>query len=123
MFSRAWREPARLNYSTFREGLVMIRTLGRHVDHDPRSRGFAHPEPVAGQGMGRATRSDRRTPMRELYEAYLNCPWSWACGNAIARTITAGGLATEWDGDNEEGDQETPPKPANVLALERLWPS
>ena len=27
----------------------MIRTLGRHVDHDPRSRGFAHPEPVAGQ--------------------------------------------------------------------------
>ena len=72
------------------------------------------------QGLGQATQTDRRTLMRELFDAYTTCPWSWACVNAIARTITAGGLVTDWDGDDEEGDKEAPDKPANVLALERL---
>ena len=72
------------------------------------------------QGLGQATQTDRRTLMRELFDAYTTCPWAWACVNAIARTITAGGLVTDWNGDDNEGDQEAPDKPANVLALERL---
>src|SRR5579859_3079265 len=71
-------------------------------------------------GVGAATQTDRRSLLRELYEAYLACPWAWACVTAISRTITAGGLVTDWDGDDGEGDQEVPAKPAEVLALERL---
>ncbi|WP_372672563.1 phage portal protein [Amycolatopsis kentuckyensis] len=74
----------------------------------------------ANQGIGTATQTDRRSLMQQLYEAFLACPWSWACTNAIARTITAGGLVTDWVNDEGEGDQEKPEKPANVLALERL---
>jgi HK97 family phage portal protein len=71
--------------------------------------------------IGSSTQTDRRSLMQQLYEAYLACPWSWASVNAIARTITAGGLVTDWDADDGEGDQEIPAKPANVLALERLF--
>src|SRR5690348_6620254 len=71
-------------------------------------------------GVGAATQTDRRSLMQQLNEAFLACPWSWASVNAIARTITAGGLVTDWDQDDGEGDQETPDKPAEVLALERL---
>ena len=71
------------------------------------------------QGVGAATGSDRRSMLSQLNEAYLACPWAWACVNAIARTITAGGLEMEWDpADGEEREQ--PPKPAEVLALERM---
>jgi HK97 family phage portal protein len=73
------------------------------------------------QSVGQSTQTDRRSLLQQLYEAYLACPWSWAAVNAIARTITAGGLVTDWDADDGEGDQEVPPKPANVLALERLF--
>ena len=38
----------------------------------------------------------------------------------IARTITAGGLYTDWDADTGEGD-EAPDKPPAVVALERFW--
>jgi len=72
------------------------------------------------QGLGQATSTDRRTLMRELFDAYTTCPWAWACVNAIARTITAGGLVTDWNGDDGEGDKEAPDKPEAVLALERL---
>lgn len=72
------------------------------------------------QGMGTATQTDRHSLMQELHEAYLACPWAWAATNAIARTITAGGLVMDWDSDDGEGDQETPDKPPEVLALERL---
>jgi len=72
------------------------------------------------QGLGAATQTDRRSLMQQLYEAYVACPWAWACVNAIARTITAGGLVMDWDSDTGEGDQEEPEKPAEVLALERL---
>jgi HK97 family phage portal protein len=73
------------------------------------------------QSVGGSTQTDRRSLMQQLYEAYLACPWSWASVNAIARTITAGGLVTDWDADDGEGDQETPQKPPEVLALERLF--
>lgn len=70
--------------------------------------------------LGGSTQTDRRSLMTQLYESYLACPWSWASVNAISRTITAGGLVTDWDQDDGEGDQEQPDKPSNVLALERL---
>lgn len=71
------------------------------------------------QGVGAATGTDRRSMLAQLNEAYLACPWAWACVNAIARTITAGGLEMEWDpADGEEREQ--PPKPPEVLALERM---
>jgi hypothetical protein len=59
--------------------------------------------------------------MQQLYEAYLMCPWAWASVQAIARTITAGGLVMDWDSDTGEGNQETPAKPDGVLAVERLF--
>lgn len=71
--------------------------------------------------IGQSTQTDRRSLLQQLYEAYLACPWSWASVNAIARTITAGGLVTDWDADDGEGDQEVPPKPPEVQALERLF--
>jgi hypothetical protein len=91
----------------------------------PERRGFEYGIPTGGineysQGMGAATQTDRRSLLQQLYEAYLACPWAYASVNAIARTITAGGLVTDWDGDDGEGDQDTPDKPPNVLALERL---
>jgi hypothetical protein len=70
--------------------------------------------------MGASTSSDRRSMLRELHEAYLSCPWSWACVTAISRTITAGGLVVDWDGDDGEGAEEAPDKPPEVIALENL---
>jgi phage portal protein BeeE len=71
-------------------------------------------------GVGASTNTDRRSTLTELYEAYIACPWAWACVNAIARTITAGGLVMDWDTDSGEGNQEQPQKPPEVIALERL---
>jgi HK97 family phage portal protein len=91
----------------------------------PTRQGYEYGVPREGlneynTGLGASTGSDRRSQMQELYEAYLACPWVWACVNAIARTITAGGLVTDWDGDDGEGDQDQPDKPPQVLALEQL---
>jgi HK97 family phage portal protein len=72
------------------------------------------------QGIGAATQTDRRSMLGQLYEAYLACPWAWASVNAIARTVTAGGLVTDWDSDDGEGDEEAPDKPAEVQLLERM---
>lgn len=71
------------------------------------------------QGIGASTGSDRRSMLTQLNDAYLACPWSWACVNAIARTITAGGLEMEWE-PTEGKEQDQPPKPPEVLALERM---
>lgn len=71
------------------------------------------------QGIGQSTQTDRRSMLTQLYESYLACPWSNASVNAVARTVTAGGLVTDWDTDTGEG-QDSPGKPGNVLALERL---
>lgn len=74
----------------------------------------------SNQGLGAASQTDRRSMLGQLYEAYLACPWSWASVNAIARTITAGGLVTDWDNDDGEGDEDEPEKPDNVRLLERM---
>lgn len=71
--------------------------------------------------MGEATGTDRRSTLQELWQAYLTCPWSWTCVQVIARTITAGGLVSDWDADEGEGDQKMPDKPPAVVALERFY--
>lgn len=73
------------------------------------------------QAVGASTGTDRRSLMQDLNDAYLTCPWAWTCVQAIARTITAGGLVTDWDADDGEGDQEEPEKPSAVVALERFY--
>ena len=87
--------------------------------------GYVYGVPPGGvneinQGVGASTQTDRKSLMQQLYEGYLACPWAWACVQAIGRTITGGGLVTDWNSDAGEGDQKVPDKPANVLALERL---
>jgi hypothetical protein len=71
------------------------------------------------QGIGATTQTDRKSLLQSLHDVYATCPWVYASINAIARTITAGGLVTDWDTDTQEGDEE-PDKPANVLALEKF---
>lgn len=92
----------------------------------PERTGYAPGIPPGGlneyrQTLGASTQTDRRSSLIDLYGAYLSCPWVWASVNAIARTITAGGLVTDWNGDSGEGDQDIPDKPPAVLALERLF--
>jgi hypothetical protein len=72
------------------------------------------------QGLGASTQTDRRSMLDQLYQAYMACPWAWASVNAIARTVTAGGLVTDWDNDDGEGGTETPDKPAQVKLLEGM---
>lgn len=73
------------------------------------------------QAIGASTGTDRRTQMQELYDSYVTCTWSWVCVQVTARTVTAGGLFTDWDSDTQEGDQEEPDKPPEVVALERFY--
>ena len=92
----------------------------------PERTGYTYGIPRGGlneynAGIGASTQTDRRSMLQQLYEAFLSCPWSWACVNAIARTITAGGLVMDWDTDTGEGDQDEPEKPENVKAAERLF--
>jgi hypothetical protein len=91
----------------------------------PERAGFEYGIPPGGideynQAVGASTGSDRKTVLTELYDSYISCPWAFAAVNAVARTITAGGLVTDWDSDSGEGDQEMPDKPPQVQALERL---
>jgi len=91
----------------------------------PERSGFEYGIPPGGiseynQAVGASTQSDRKSVLTELYDSYISCPWAFSGVNAVARTITAGGLVTDWNGDTGEGDQEIPDKPAQVLALERL---
>jgi hypothetical protein len=92
----------------------------------PERAGFAYGIPRGGlteyqSGLGESTQTDRKSTLQQLYESYLACPWAWASVNAIARTITAGGLVMDWDTDTGEGSQEEPDKPEGVLAVERLF--
>lgn len=102
-------------------GPIVAQSPARNVSRQ----GFAYGVPPGGlndiqSGMGAATQTDRKSLMEELYEGYLSCPWAWASVQAIARTVTAGGLETVWVGDDGEGDVDVPDKPENVVALEAL---
>jgi len=91
----------------------------------PARTGFVPGIPQGGidehvQSVGASTGSDRGTQLEELYDCYIAVPWAWACVQAITRTITAGGLYTDWDADTGVGD-EAPDKPPSVVALERFY--
>ena len=91
----------------------------------PERAGYVYGIPPGGMdevrsGIGGSTQSDRKSLLQELYEAYLACPWAWAAVQSIARTITSGGLVTDWTADTGEGDQTAPDKPPPVVALEAL---
>lgn len=95
------------------------------VEQVPERTGYVAGIPPGGLdedqvAIGTSTQTDRKSLMIQLWEAYLACPWAWACVNAVARTITAGGLVTDWDADDGDGDQDEPEKPPEVLALERF---
>lgn len=89
-------------------------------------RGYEYGIPRGGlteyvQGSdGSGNTRNRTQQLQELYDAYLACPWSSACVDTIARTITAGGVRLAWTGDDGEGDQEVPPIPPAAVALQRL---
>lgn len=92
---------------------------------EPERTGFEYGIPPQGlneyfAGTATGDDTDRRTMMTQLYKAYTTCPWAWSSVSAISRTITAGGLVTDWDFDTGEGDQPAPDKPPEVLNLERL---
>jgi hypothetical protein len=91
----------------------------------PARTGFVPGIPAGGidehiQSMGASTGSDRKTLLEELYDCYIAVPAAWVAVQVIARTITAGGLYTDWDADTGEGD-EAPDKPPEVIALERFY--
>jgi len=91
----------------------------------PARTGFVPGIPQSGidehyQAMGASTGSDRSTLMQELYDCYVAVQPAWTSVQAIARTITAGGLYTDWDADTGEGE-EAPAKPPPVVALERFY--
>ena len=91
----------------------------------PARTGFVPGIPAGGidehiQAMGSSTGSDRKTLLEELYDCYISVPAAWVAVQVIARTITAGGLFTDWDADTGEGD-EAPDKPPAVIALERFY--
>jgi hypothetical protein len=62
----------------------------------------------------------RREFAGQLYQAYLSCPWSSACVDTVARTITAGGLKLVPDTDDDEGDKPTPAPTRDVLRMQSL---
>lgn len=76
--------------------------------------------------MGGATRfnpggdypTDRATFMQELYGAYIGCPVLSAACDAVARTVTAGGLHLVPDEDSDPADVDT--LPPNVARLQSL---
>jgi hypothetical protein len=70
-----------------------------------------------------ATQTERKTLMQELYDAYIGCPSAWASVQAIARTITAGRVVTEWTGDDEKGDQTSPRSPTTSRPAKHCAPS
>ena len=91
----------------------------------PPRTGFVPGIPAGGidehiQSMGASTGSDRKTLMEELYDCYIAVPAAWVAVQVIARTITAGGLYSDWDADTGEGD-EAPDKPPQVVALDRFY--
>lgn len=95
------------------------------VTPSPERAGFVWGIPPGGldeynQATGASTQTDRKSLMQQLYEGYVACPWAWSCVQAIARTVTSGGLVTQWDGDTDNANPKAPDKPDNVLALERL---
>ncbi len=84
--------------------------------------GYDSGVPRGGTSEWRQTTAagDRTGRMRDLYAAYVTCPWASAGVGAIVRTVTAGGLDVKWDQDDDEGDHAQPDEPAEVTQLRGL---
>lgn len=64
---------------------------------------------------------DRRSFMQSLYVSYTGCPWLSAPIDAIARTVTAGGLSIDPTADADDTTAAVPTEPPpGVLALQQL---
>jgi HK97 family phage portal protein len=97
---------------------------GRPTDAQAARRGYEYGIPRGGttetnQGGGDLG-SDRREMLQQLYQVYATCTWSAACVDAIARTVTAGGLFIDWADDDAEGDRDEPARPPEVARLQQL---
>lgn len=68
-----------------------------------------------------STSLSRRELMDQLYAAYLTCPWSNACVDTVARTVTAGGLHIVSDDDTKERTPTKTPPPPGVQRLQGLF--
>lgn len=96
---------------------------GRPTDAQAARRGYEYGIPRGGttetnQGGGDLG-GDRREQLEQMYQVYATCTWSSACVDAIARTVTAGGLYIDWDSDDQEGSK-APARPAEVVRLQQL---
>lgn len=82
--------------------------------------GFEFGIPQGGSTANQATAlsNPRIELMEQLADTYMQCPWVSIPIDAIARTVTAGGLVLVPDDDIPEG--ETPPEPVEVKSLRRL---
>ncbi|MQS14512.1 phage portal protein [Streptomyces kaniharaensis] len=63
---------------------------------------------------------DRRELLQQLYQVYNTCTWASACVDAIARTVTAGGLYIDWESNDQEGTKKAPERSPNVQRLQQL---
>lgn len=90
-----------------------------------RRAGFVNGIPIGGTtetnggGSGVAGTVDRDSSMDELLGVYLTCTWSSTCVDAIARTITAGGLTVAPD-QMDADDEEEPVPPHEVERIQGL---
>lgn len=92
-----------------------------HAAPSARRIGYESGVPLGGTTeYNQGSAGDPADDLTQLYDAYVACPWAGAGINAIARTVTAGGLVTDWTGDAEHGGMEVPPKPPEVVRLEKL---
>lgn len=90
----------------------------------PRRTGFDPDIPAGGTTVTQQSASSvssRKQEMDDLFAAYVACPPASTAVDAIARTITAGGLDIVKDTDGDEQLEPTPKTvPANVQAVKDL---
>lgn len=124
--ARPWRRRGRSSEGTVAEtithALSVQEAAARRLPTVPPSQGYPADIPLGGttkQNAGYQGSTDRRAFLDELYGAYLACPWSSACVDVIAKTVTAGGLEIAPDVDPTEKAEK--PKPtAEVQAAQKL---
>lgn len=85
-------------------------------------RGYEDGIPIGGTtryNAGAQGDVDRKDLMGQMYGAYLSCPWSSACVDTTARTVTAGGLDLLPDEETEDVHDQAP-DPPGVVRLRNL---
>ena len=89
-----WSRKGRSTETTLTEAAALIPGPA----HNTAPRGYVEGIPRGGtsvynQGDSGYDGQDRASFMAELVGAYMACPWSSACVDTVARTVTAGGLS------------------------------